>query len=324
MVAVSSRAAAATGRALGLTLGVLADHFVPDPRRRHPVAVFGQAASRAERHLWADARAPGAIYALACTAAAAACGAALDRTVAARHPIAAAGVTAVCTWTVVGQSGLAREAQGLRAALEAGDVRAARARLPRLCGRDPAALGEEDLARATIESVAENTSDALVAPLLWGAAFGPAGLLGYRAVNTLDAMVGHRGPRYGRFGWAAARLDDVANLVPARVTAGLMVLASGCVGGRVGAAWRVLCRDGGRHPSPNAGRCEAAAAGALDLRLGGTNRYAHGVEHRHELGEGAAPRPVDIARAVRLARIVGAAATVLSAGGALIRVRRRP
>ena len=158
------------------------------------------------------------------------------------------------------------------------------------------------MARATVESVAENTSDAVVAPLLWGAVAGVPGLLGYRAVNTLDAMVGHRSPRYERFGWAAARLDDLVNWVPARV-AGLAAAAGGAAGRRItggGAAGRR--RDAGQHPSPNAGVVEAAFAGALGIRLGGRNVYDGQVEDRGVLGDGRAVEIADIARANRLAR----------------------
>ncbi|SFO87738.1 CobD/Cbib protein [Actinomadura madurae] len=127
----------------------------------------------------------------------------------------------------------------------------------------------------------------------------------YRAVNTLDAMVGYRSPRYERFGWASARLDDVANWVPARVTGGLVALLSGRE------AWRVLIRDGSKHPSPNAGRCEAAFAGALGVRLGGTNAYEGRVEHRPEMGDGRAPEVADIRRAVRLSAVVTFAAAAI-------------
>ncbi len=145
------------------------------------------------------------------------------------------------------------------------------------CPRWPAAtrraLDEAGLARATVESVAENTSDAAVAPLFWGAVAGLPGLLGYRAVNTLDAMVGHRSPRYARFGEASARLDDVANWIPARLTAALTVACAPLAGGSASGALRTWWRDGAAHPSPNSGRCEAALAGALGLRLGGRNVY---------------------------------------------------
>ena len=138
-----------------------------------------------------------------------------------------------------------------------------------------------------MESVAENTSDAVVAPLLWGAVAGLPGLLGYRAVNTLDAMVGHRSPRYRRFGWAAARLDDLANWVPARVGAGLAAaLRRRWSAGPRAEALRAVADGRGRHPSPNAGVVEAAFAGALGIRLGGRNVYDGRVEERGVLGDG--------------------------------------
>jgi adenosylcobinamide-phosphate synthase len=206
-------------------------------------------------------------------------------------------------------------------ALARGDVATARAALPALAGRDPRALGESELARATVESVAENTSDAAVAPLFWGAVAGVPGLLGYRAVNTLDAMVGHRSPRHERFGWAAARLDDVANWLPARLTAALTVVWAPLAGGSAAGAVRAWRRDGAAHPSPNAGRCEAAVAGALGLRLGGRNIYGSRVEDRPALGDGRPPAVADIQRAVRLSRAVWITAAILAAAG---RLRRGP
>jgi adenosylcobinamide-phosphate synthase len=165
--------------------------------------------------------------------------------------------------------------------------------------------------------MAENTSDAVVAPLVWAAAAGSPGVLAYRAVNTLDAMVGYRSPRYREFGWAAARLDDAVNLAPARLTGALTVAVAPLVGGSPGAAWRVLRRDHGRHPSPNAGHCEAAAAGALGIRLGGVNRYTGRVEGRPVMGaEGRAPEVADVRRAARLGRLVGLAGAAVCVLGA--------
>ena len=202
-------------------------------------------------------------------------------------------------------------------ALLAGDLPGARRLLPNLVGRDPAGLDAAGIARAVVESVAENTSDAIVAPLLWGALAGPPGLAGYRAANTLDAMVGHHSPRYEQFGWASARLDDVVNWAPARVTALLAAACAPVVGGRPAAAWRIALDYGPRHPSPNAGWCEAAFAGALGVRLGGPLSYAGRAEDRPELGHGRPPEPADIARASRLCRSVTAAATALAASLAL-------
>ncbi|MDN3357399.1 cobalamin biosynthesis protein [Actinomadura sp. DC4] len=293
----------------GLLAGVALDALAGDPRRGHPVAAFGRAAGALERRLYADSRTRGAVFAGLCVLGAAAVG------------VAARRRTALVTWAVLGGTSLAREGLAMGRSLESGDIEAARARLPHLCGRDPSALDEKELARATVESIAENTSDAAVAPLLWGAAFGAPGLAAYRAINTLDAMVGHRSSRYERFGWAAARTDDVANWVPARVTGLLTVACAPLAGGSPRAAYRVLRRDGARHPSPNAGRCEAAFAGALGVRLGGVNVYGTRTEYRPELGDGRAPEPGDIRRAVRLSRAVTLASALLAAGARLA-VRR--
>jgi adenosylcobinamide-phosphate synthase len=306
--------------AAGLALGGVADLLWADPRRAHPVAGFGAAAAALERRVWRDSRPVGAGYALGLVAATAGLGAVLDRNTRAR-PIARALVTAAATWAVLGGTSLGRTATDMERALAAGDLPTARAVLPSLAGRDPSGLDESQLARATVESVAENTADAAVAPLFWGAVAGIPGLLGYRAVNTLDAMVGHRSPRYARFGWAAARLDDVANWVPARITAALTVACAPAVGGSAAGARRAWMRDGAAHPSPNAGRCEAAMAGALGVRLGGRNVYGSRVEQRPALGDGRPPATRDIPRATRLSRVVWCAAAVLSVLARLARGR---
>ncbi|HEX9356206.1 MAG TPA: cobalamin biosynthesis protein [Streptosporangiaceae bacterium] len=299
-------------RATGLLLGGVLDAVLADPRRAHPVAAFGSVAARAEARLWSDSRTRGAALLTACVIPVATGGLAVQR-LTRGHPAATVAVTALATWTVLGGTSLGGVALALARALEAGDVDAARRMLPALCGRDPDRLDAAGLARAAVESVAENTSDAVVAPLLWGAVFGVPGLLGYRAVNTLDAMIGHHSPRYERFGWAAARLDDAANLIPARATGLLAVALAPAVGGRPGQALRTLRRDGARHPSPNAGRCEAAFAGALGVRLGGRNSYQGRAEQRGLLGDGAPPAAPDIARAVRLSRLASSAALLMAA-----------
>ena len=190
-----------------------------------------------------------------------------------------------------------------------------------LVGREPSQLDEPEIARAVVESVAENTVDAVVAPALWAAAAGAPGVFAYRAVNTLDAMVGHRSSRYEHFGWASARLDDIAGLVPARVTAGLVVAVRPRAAGRVARAVR---DDAPAHPSPNAGIAEAAFAAALGLRLGGANRYGDRVEHRPVLGDGRNPRPDDISAAVRLSRDVTGALVALLVVPSVLRWLRRP
>jgi adenosylcobinamide-phosphate synthase len=290
--------------------GYAVDLVVGDPQRRHPVAGFGQWACRVERRLYRDSRAAGVGYAAATAGAAVLAGAAARRV--ARDPVSRALLVAAATWTVLGGTSLLRVAGELGDRVAAGDLDGGRDLLPSLCGRDPRGLDAAELSRAAVESVAENTSDAVIAPLFWGAVAGLPGLLGYRAVNTLDAMVGHRSPRYARFGWAAARTDDLANLVPARLTGMLGALAAPLVGGRPTAALQVMRTDGGNHPSPNAGRCEAAFAGALGVQLGGTNVYGGRVERRGSLGDGRRPEPGDVARAARLSRAVSAAAVLLA------------
>src|SRR5205085_1729269 len=207
------------------------------------------------------------------------------------------------------------------AALEDADLDEARALLPALVGRDPTGLDDKEITRAVVESVAENTVDAVVAPLLWAAAAGAPGALGHRAVNTMDAMIGRRSARYLRYGWAAARLDDLAAWVPARVTAA----AVAAVRPRSApAVWNAVRHEAPRHPSPNAGVAEAAFAAALGLRLGGANRYGDRIEVRPSLGDGRPPERHDIGRAVRLAGDVGLALTCALAGlGAAPRRRRR-
>lgn len=298
--------------AAGLVLGAALDAWLGDPRRGHPVAMYGRAAASLERRCYADAKDSGALYVGACVGGVIGVGVVADR-VTRRRPLARTVVTAVAAWTVLGGTSLRREGTAMAAELESGRLEAARERLPHLCARDPAGLGPDALARATVESLAENTSDAVVAPLLWGAVAGVPGLLGYRAINTLDAMVGYRNERYLHFGWAAARLDDIANWVPARLTALLTVVCAPLVGGSSRRAYEILRRDGGAHPSPNAGRCEAAAAGALGVRLGGANNYHGRVEKRPELGDGRSPEVGDVRRAVELSRAVTVVAVALAA-----------
>jgi len=304
-----------------LVVGWLADRALGDPQRWHPVAGFGRLSRAVEERMWRPERRAGALYALALVGAAGlgvslACR--LVGRLVGRHPLGRALVASVVVWTALGGRSLERAAENLAAAVEAGDLTRARALLPALAGRDPASLDAAELCRAGVESVAENTADAVTAPLLWGAVAGPGAVAAYRAANTLDAMVGHRNPRYEQFGWAAARLDDLLTWPAARLAAGLAVLLAPVAGGDRAQAWAVLRRDGAAHPSPNAGRLEATFAGALGLRLGGTNAYGDRVEDRPRLGEGRPPGPDDLRRAVILSRATGWASTAVCAGAALL------
>jgi adenosylcobinamide-phosphate synthase len=221
-------------------------------------------------------------------------GLAVERAVVRVGPVGTASATAAAVFVALGGTSLARTGDRMAAFLEADDVESARRLLPSLCGRDPAVLDAAGLTRAALESVAENTSDAQVAPVLWAAVGGVPGVLVYRGANTLDAMIGNRSSRYARFGWAAARFDDFVNFIPARCTAILVTLCAPVVGGSPLGAVRGWRRDAARHPSPNAGVVEAAFAGALGVRL----------------GDGPPPQVSDLARAVRLSRVVQAAAVV--------------
>lgn len=309
-------------RPIGLFVGYLADLVVADPRRGHPVAAFGRAAAGLESRTYRDDRVAGSVHVGFLVAALAAAGCVAQRL--AGPGVARATLTAAATWVALGGTSLARTGRQMADLIAGDDTDAARALLPALCGRDPAALDPAGLTRAALESVAENTSDAQVAPLLWAAVGGVPGVLAYRGINTLDAMIGHRSPRYLRFGWAAARLDDAANFIPARVTAALTVLCSPLVGGSPAGAIRVWRRDAGRHPSPNAGVAEAAFAGALGVRLGGPTQYRHELEIRPTLGDGGPPRVTDLRRAVVLSRLVGLASVALAAGVSAVGRTGRP
>ncbi len=304
-----------TARAVGLLLGVTADRIFGDPRRFHPVAGFGSTALALERADYRDARVAGAAHVGVLVGGVALVGATVE-SVASRFPLRVA-MTALATFVVLGGRSLEREASAVAGHLAAGDLGAARDQVTHLVGRDTAAMDRRQITRATVESVAENTADAVVAPLLWGAVAGIPGLLAYRAANTLDAMIGHRSPRYLRFGWAAARLDDALNLPAARLTVALVALCAPAVGGSPGAAVSVARRDGPGHPSPNAGPVEAAFAGALGRTLGGVNVYGGRIEDRGTLGDGPGPDPADIPRATRLLQWVSAAAAVVAAAAAL-------
>lgn len=306
---------------MGIAAGYLTDVLFGDPRRAHPVALFGGGGAALERLTYADSRRAGVWHVGALLGALGALGVAVERA-AMRGPGWTALTTAAATFVALGGTSLSRTGRQMANLLDAGDVAGARRLLPSLCGRDPAALDLSGLARAALESVAENTSDAHVAPVLWAAAGGVPAVLVYRGANTLDAMIGNRSPRYVRFGWAAARFDDAANFIAARMTALLVAVCAPLVGGSPTAAVRAWRRDASRHPSPNAGVVEAAFAGALGVRLGGPTQYAHELEIRPTLGDGRVPDVSDLARAVRLSRIVQAAAVAvcLSAVG---RIGRR-
>jgi adenosylcobinamide-phosphate synthase len=209
--------------------------------------------------------------------------------------------------TTLSMRGLATAAGNVERGLYEGRLERARARLARFVGRDTEDLSESEVCRAAVESVAENTSDGVVAPMLYGVLFGAPGALAYKAVNTLDSMVGYRRPPYEDLGWASARLDDLANLAPSRLT----MLSTAAISGRPLSTLLTALRYGPLTTSPNAGMAEAAFAGALGVRLGGANTYGGVLREGPLLGDGRLPVPEDIRHAVRLMRRCCALACLL-------------
>ena len=300
--------------AIGLFLGWAADRALGDPRRGHPVALFGTWAGWVETRTHRDSRAAGVLTEALVLAPPLALGVAATRLPGPARALA----TAALTWAALGGTSLGREGLAVHDLLASDDLPGARTRVRNLVGRVTDDLTADEVARAAVESVAENTSDAVVGTLVWGAALGPLGVVLHRTANTLDAMHGHRTARYTRFGWAAARLDDLLGWVPARATVLATAAASPL---RAGEVVRTAVRDGRDHPSPNAGPVEAGFAAALGLRLGGRTVYASGAEDRVVMGSGPAPTVADLPRAVLLARRVGVV-TLVAVVGARLALKR--
>jgi adenosylcobinamide-phosphate synthase len=272
----------------------------------HPVVLAGRATAFFERKLnranrsEATRRIRGAVVVVVLIGGAAGLGLAVQFLCRA-GPVGAA-VEAALVGVLVAQRSLFEHVAAVAGALDGGGVAAGRKAVRHIVGRDPASLDAHGVARAAIESLAENFSDGVVAPVLWYLLLGLPGLFAYKTANTLDSMIGHRTPRYRAFGWAAARFDDLVNLVPAPVS-GLLLAAGAVFAGqcRPGHALRIMLRDGRKHRSPNAGWPESAMAGALGLALAGPRRYHGDIVADPWLGDGTArAATADIARALRL------------------------
>jgi adenosylcobinamide-phosphate synthase len=294
---------------VGAACGVFIDRLVGEPPTSvHPLVYFGRAMDIVERTIYRDSRRRGVLHALMGTSLGGAAGQ-LVRS------------TALASYVAIGGRALGEAANAVEDALSREDLNRARELLPALVGRDARALDETEISRAVVESVAENTVDAVVAPVMWAALCGPVGALAYRAINTLDAMVGHHSERYEKYGWASARLDDVVNFVPARVTALLVALVRPRTTFDI---VRGVLTQAPKHPSPNSGVAEVAFAAALGLRLGGRNIYDGRVEDRVPLGYGRAARGADIGESTRLARDVATLLAVLFiVAGVVFREPRR-
>lgn len=301
---------------------LLLDAALGDPRwLPHPVVGMGRLAALVEAPLRTIARGPAAqraagsvlVVMVAGTSAIAAYGAVHWLS---RFSPATGGVLSVLLlYTALAHRSLRQHLHAVLVPLSGGDLPAARQAVARVVGRDTDRLDESEVARAAVETLAESTSDGIVAPLLYGLVGGAPLALTYKAVNTLDSMVGYRNEQYRYFGTAAARLDDLLNWVPARITALVMILAGAALGHPARKGWRTVVADARRHPSPNAGYPEAAMAGLLGLRLGGTNFY-HGVPSRRPvLGSGGRePQALDIIAGMRIAGLTSWLTLILGAG----------
>ncbi len=274
-----------------IVAALLADRlFGEPPARWHPLVAFGRVASALERALrrrMASLRIAGVLAVLLLIAPAAALA----------HFASTTVVDAILLYLAIAPRSLEEHALRVADALKAGDLPTARTAVAQIVSRDTAGMSVDDVARAAVESVLENGNDAVFGALFWFLALGAPGAVLYRLANTLDAMWGYRNEAYLHFGWAAARLDDLLNLVPARLTA-----LSYAMVGSTGAAWRCWRTQGPTWYSPNAGPVMAAGAGALQLRLGGPASYGGRMKQRPLLGCGAAPRIEDIERAIALVR----------------------
>ncbi|MEJ5920207.1 adenosylcobinamide-phosphate synthase CbiB [Corynebacterium sp. H78] len=291
----------------GLATGYLADRLFGDPAKHHPVAMLGTAATSLIDRMYADSRSRGVLFATIAVGLPTVATAALSRT----SPVVHYAALSATTWAALGGTTLATTGERMANRVESGDLESSRELIPWLCSRDPQQLDLAGVSRATVESLAENTSDAVTGTLLWGAVCGAPGVVLHRCANTLDAMVGYRTEKWNNFGWASAVFDDAVNYLPARWT-GLATVLSGPNRREAIAAWR---RDAGKHPSPNAGIPEATAAAALGVTIGGRTEYFGGVEDRPTMGQGPAPRVADVRRAVALTKKVQDISLGLVLGG---------
>jgi adenosylcobinamide-phosphate synthase len=298
-----------------LALAYALDMLIGDPEWfPHPVRLMGAAIASGSRHLQTTRRAPAREW---IEGAALATGVVASSAAAAR---AVGGLNAsleiLLAWTSLATRSLLHEAGSVLDALDGNDIELARRRLARIVGRDTAHLDEAEIVRAVIETAAESTCDGIVAPLIYLALGGVPAAFAYKAINTLDSMIGHREPPYTCFGRFAARLDDLCNYVPARVAAASIVLAANLTGQDASSAIRIWREDGRHHASPNAGQMEATMAGALGVRLGGTNFYDGTPTHGETIHEsGAVPGRAHGRAALRIVAV--ASALVFSAAFAL-------
>jgi adenosylcobinamide-phosphate synthase len=272
-------------------LAVVLDRLLGEPPRWHPLVGFGWLAQRIEASLYEASRLRGAVAVALLVGGFALAAFLLHRSLGSGAWL----LDAALLYLALGAASLGEHAAAVRRALDVGDLDAARRSVGRMVSRDTADMDETAVARATLESVLENGCDAVFGALFWFFVAGAPGVVAYRLANTLDAMWGYKTDRYRHFGWAAARLDDLLNWVPARLTALTYVLL-----GKSGVAWRCWRNQAASWESPNAGPVMAAGAGGLGIRLGGPAVYHGRLESRPPLGAGREPVAADITRAVVL------------------------
>jgi adenosylcobinamide-phosphate synthase len=265
------------------------DLLLGDPRwLPHPVVFMGRLIAALEKPLrkhFKHERFTGTILLLFTAGTSATVAWLLLRAGSALHPLAGFLTAAGVSYTCLATRSLHHESALVAEAVTAGDLPRARQMLSYIVGRDTAELTEPEIWRAVIETVAENTTDGIIAPLFWLTAGGPVAGIAYKAVSTLDSMVGYKNERYLQFGWASARMDDLLNYIPARLCALLMIVAAPLAGLSLRGALRITLRDRLNHPSPNSGHSEAAAAGALGVQLGGKAFYGGKESWKHTLGD---------------------------------------
>lgn len=274
-------------------LALLLDLIIGDPSwLPHPVVAIGYLIHRLDRTLrqeWLNLRLAGIVLLLLVVICSAGTTWVLLRSLDALLPLAGWIAAILISSTCLAARSLHKESARVAAALLAGDLPLARRNLSYIVGRDTDGLEEEEIWRAVVETVAENTSDGIIAPLFWLTLGGPVAAMAYKGVSTLDSMVGYRNQRYLQMGWASARMDDLLNFIPARISALLLVLAAPLAGCSASDAARITLRDRLKHPSPNSGHPEAAAAGALGVRLGGAASYGGISSWKEYIGDALHP-----------------------------------
>ena len=306
---------------LALVIGFALDALLGDPAwLLHPVCIIGSYISFAEKRLRArggNLRKSALLLTVSTVLLTMAAAGALLALLSCFGRIPRLAGMALLDWLGLAMTSLAREARGVERALDRG-VEAGRAQVARIVGRDTQRLSEEEIIKATVETVAENTTDGVIAPMLYAALGGPVLLWGFKAASTLDSMVGYMDERYRDIGWSSARLDDLLNFIPARITGPLLCLAAALTGLDGKNAWRILRRDHANHKSPNCAWSEAAAAGALHVQLGGTHMYFGKPIEKPTIGDD--DRPVESDDILRTNRLLYATACLLALIAAILEV----